>query len=172
MHAWIRRAGGEARRQETKAPASRRKDVLRFDLEAIAFDIDDAHALAEPRRAAARRPFAVADAHAPPLESTAWSTTDHLAEQPLARSLSNGSARIFVAHRIEAPAADARREEREHGEQRQLQRHADPREQQRDEPGGDRRGADEDEEEAGRDQLGDQQHDAADQPQPFGIDVE
>ena len=68
---------------------------------------------------------------------------------------------MVVPHRIGGAAADPDREECEDGEDRQLKRKAE-RQKQRSEARRKSRSANEDQEEAGRDQLGDQQDHAAD----------
>ena len=58
--------------------------MLGFDLQAIAVDVDDPNALADGRGAAARRPFAVADADPAAMRVDRLDDDHHLAEQPRA----------------------------------------------------------------------------------------
>jgi len=56
--------------------------VFRFHLKAISFDVDDADALADFSRSAARRPFAVADTDTAAVGVDGLYDDNDLAEQP------------------------------------------------------------------------------------------
>ena len=140
-----------------------------FDLQAIAFDVDDPHALADaagpPRADHSLSPTRTR----PPCESTGSTTTTTWPSSRAGAIVEQRVGAVIVARRIEAPAADP------HGRKARIANSAScgatPRpSSSAQKTGGDRRRADEDQEESRRDDLGDQEHHAADQPQPGGID--
>src|SRR5205823_5091956 len=91
-----------------------------------------------------------------------------LAEQPRGSIVEQRVGGVVIPRRIEAPAADPRRQKCQDGERSELQRDRQTQGQTEDSRR-DSGGADEDQRKPRRDQLRDQQQNAADQPQPRGV---
>src|SRR6185369_9220839 len=152
------------------SPSGGWEGAVGLDLEAIAVNADDAHAFTDGRRAAARAPFAVADANTAVVVVDRGDHRHHFSDEPSHPVVQEGVGAVGGAIGVEA-AADQHRNHGVEREQSELRGGAEA-EQHGEQAGRHRRRAEEYEEEAGRDHLEDQQQDAADQPQPAGIDVQ
>src|SRR4029079_526721 len=137
--------------------------------QAIALDAGDPNPFAGGGWAAPRAPFAVTDANTATVFIDLLNDGHHFSDQASRPVVQERVGAVGVAVRIEAPP-DEDREQGIKREQRELGHRGEP-EQDGEEARRDCRGADEHEEEAGRDDFHDQQQDAADQPQPPGIEV-
>ena len=140
-----------------------------FDLEAIAVDVEDAHALTDCGRSAACRPDTVADANSASVCIHGLYNHHYLAKQSRDTIVEKRVGAVLILVAVGASTSDADDRHRENCKDRELQRKPD-RKQEREQSGGDARRADEHEEKAWRDQLGNQQHDTTDQPKPSRIE--
>src|SRR5260221_7503377 len=153
-----------------ESPLSCGQRMFGFDFQAVALDVDDPPALADGGGLASRGPLAVADPHPAAMRVDRLHDDHDLAKQPRRAVVEQRVGAVVIARRIETPAADSRRQEGEDSERRELQRQRQP-EDETEDSGRNSGGADENQRKARRDQFGDQQHDAADQPQPAGLDA-
>src|SRR6476469_8929122 len=104
------------------SPLAWGKNVLGLDLQAIAFDVDDADAIARVGRSAPRRPFAVADADSAAMRVDRLDDHHDLAEEARPAVVEMGIGGVIVARGVEAPAEDPHRHESKHDEDGELQR--------------------------------------------------
>jgi hypothetical protein len=135
--------------------------VLRFDLQAIAFDIDDPDAIARSRGPAARGPLAVADPHSSAMGVDRLDHHDNLAEEPPCAVIEERVGAVIVARCVEAPSKDPYGKECQDRKGPELESRLQA-EGHRENSGGDRGCPDEDQRETGRNDFGDQKYDAPD----------
>src|SRR5438309_2948505 len=97
-----------------------------FDFQAVSLDVDDPDALADRGGLASRRPLAVADAHAAAMRIDGLDHNHDLAEQASGAVIKQWIGAVVIAGCVEAAPADARGDESEDGEARELQRDRQP----------------------------------------------
>ena len=71
--------------------------VLRFDLEAIALDVDNPDPIPDGCRTAARRPFAIADPNPASVAIDRFDNDDDFAEEPRDTVVEVGVRRIVIS---------------------------------------------------------------------------
>ena len=100
--------------------------MLRLDLQAITFDIDDPDALADRGWAAPCRPFAVSKADSAAVRIDRLDDDHDLAEHAGDAVIEQGIAAMVVTRLVEAATADASGKEGEDSERAELEGHRKP----------------------------------------------
>src|SRR5262245_57039962 len=161
--------GGKNRNRPNLNSSDGWERAMSLHRQAVALNARNSNTVPDVGGTAPCAPLAVADAYPAAVIVDCNDDRHHLSDEPSCPVVQKRVRAVRRAVGVES-AADQHREHGIEHEQGKLRRGAEA-EQDREQSGRNRRGADEDQEEAGGDNFHDQQQDAADQPQPAGIDV-